>query len=419
MAKRTGAKWLWAAWAATAGGCALVAGLEDGYYVQKEGSGGSGAGGEAGAGGAAGGGMGGAGGAGGGDECTPAGKACVRQTCVDGKCVGECGPEDVRCSENRPQRCDERGEWEDAAPCGAAAPACDQGKCVPRSCVGLAETCGPGGDESCCATGAAVEGGTFNRGNDTRYPATVSGFLLDRYEVTVGRFRKFVGAYPGSKPAAGAGEHPKIAASGWDAAWDTSLPADTAALKAAVKCESTYQTWTDDSGANEHLPMSCLSWYVAFAFCAWDGGRLPTEAEWNYAAAGGGEQRPYPWSTSASDTTIDASHAAVDCMGDGVMPRSCAFSDFQLVGSRSPKGDGKWGQADLSGNLWEWVLDWYMAPYPSGSCNDCANSTSASGRVLRGGGWGLNASELLSPRRNLNVPSYRFHDVGARCARTP
>jgi formylglycine-generating enzyme required for sulfatase activity len=253
------------------------------------------------------------------------------------------------------------------------------------------------------------------------YPATVSRFLLDRFEVTVGRFRKFVAAYPGSKPGTGAGAHPLIARSGWDAAWDSSLPADAAALKTAVKCNSTYQTWTDAAAANEHLPMNCLSWYVAFAFCAWDGGRLPTEAEWNYAAAGGGGadgQREYPWSKPPSSTTIDSTYAVHDCMGDGVMPQSCALSDIQAVGSRSP-GDGRWGQADLAGNMWEWVLDWYKDPYASQECNDCANLASTSSRVFRGGSFGDGASYLLSSARVYVGPSSSSDSVGARCARTP
>ncbi|WP_437619137.1 formylglycine-generating enzyme family protein [Sorangium sp. So ce1151] len=433
MAKRKHARWLWAAWAFTAGGCGTLAGLEDSYYVLEGGSGGSGTGGHAGVGGEAGGGTGGgagaggSGGDGGGDECTPGGTECVGQTCMEGQCIGECGPEDVRCWENRPQRCDERGAWEDAEPCPAAAPVCDAGKCVPPSCVGLAATCGPDGNESCCASAEAVAGGTFNRGNDAAYPATVSGFLLDRFEVTVGRFRKFVEAYPGSKPAAGAGAHPSITGSGWNAAWDGNLPAaaeapDPAAqLKAAVKCDSTYQTWTDEAGANERLPMNCLSWYVAFAFCAWDGGRLATEAEWNYAAAGGGEedgQRKYPWSVPSSDETIDASHAVYGCAG-GESANECEFSDIQAVGSRSPAGDGKWGQADLAGNMWEWVLDWYANSYPAGECNNCANTTAASSRVIRGGGWYYGASALLSSRRYDGVSSSRYNFVGARCARTP
>src|SRR6185503_8188479 len=109
--------------------------------------------------------------------------------------------------------------------------------------------------------------------------------------ITVGRFRAFVEAYPGSKPKPGNGAHPLITGSGWDMMWDGSLPSDKAALTMALKCDSTYATWTDAPGVNENLPMNCITWYDAFAFCAWDKGRLPTEAEWNYAAAGGGEQR--------------------------------------------------------------------------------------------------------------------------------
>ncbi|MGK3992039.1 formylglycine-generating enzyme family protein [Sorangium sp. So ce1024] len=442
MEKRNGrrARWLWAAWALTAGGCAMLAGLEDEYRMLPGGSGGSGTGGEAGGtatgtggddgtggeagssvtgtgGGAGTGGEagGGTGGSGGGAECTPGGTECAGQTCVEGKCVGECGPEDVRCSENRPQRCDERGQWTDEEACPKEAPVCSGGTCrTPPSCVGLAATCGPAGNESCCAS-TAVPGGSFNRDNDPMYPAMVSGFLLDRFEVTVGRFRRFVEAYPGSKPAGGAGAHPSITGSGWDPSWP--LPADAAELKAAVKCNSTNQTWRDEGEGTEHLPMNCLSWYMAFAFCAWDGGRLATEAEWNYAAAGGSEQRPYPWSASASDDAIDTGHAVYDCMADGVMPRSCAFSDIKGVGSRSPAGDGKWGQADLAGNMWEWVLDWYAA-YPN-ECNNCANMIPASNRVIRGGSWSNNASLLLSSRRYYDDPSLRLNNVGARCARTP
>ncbi|MGK3992041.1 formylglycine-generating enzyme family protein [Sorangium sp. So ce1024] len=423
MGKRNGerARWLWAAWAFTAGGCATQVVQEPSDHVVEGGSGGSGVGGAASGDGETGGaaGAGGTGGEGGGSECTPGGSERADRTCIEGKCLGECAAEQLRCAGDRPQRCNEHGQWEDAAPCGAAAPVCSAGRCVPPSCVGLAEVCGPAGGESCCATAQAVPGGTFNRSNDPKYPATVSSFLLDRFEVTVGRFRKFVEAYPGSKPGAGAGAHPSIEGSGWDADWTISLPAGVPELMASVNCDATLQTWTDEAGANEQLPMNCLTWEVAFAFCAWDGGRLPTEAEWNYAAAGGREQREYPWSTPASSTTIDGSHAVYGCAGDGSTSSSCTFSDIQVVGSRSPKGDGKWGHADLSGNLGEWVLDWYATPYWPGECNDCANLVVASYQVFRGGGWNRDASALLSSRRDAGQRRLPGSYVGARCARTP
>ncbi|MGH7434042.1 MAG: hypothetical protein ACRENE_00035, partial [Polyangiaceae bacterium] len=72
------------------------------------------------------------------------------------------------------------------------------------SCGGLPNTCGPLHDESCCAN-SLVPGGTFNRDNNASYPATVDSFVLDRFEVTVGRFRKFYAQYPGNQPAGGSG----------------------------------------------------------------------------------------------------------------------------------------------------------------------------------------------------------------------
>jgi formylglycine-generating enzyme len=154
--------------------------------------------------------------------------------------------------------------------------------------------------------------------------------------------------------------------------------------------------------------MNCISWYEAFAFCIWDGGRLPTEAEWNYAAAGGTEQRVYPWSSPPASTTLDYSHAVYDD-GGAIAP--------QNVGSKSPKGDSKFGQADLAGNVWEWALDSYANSLPA-SCANCANLGSAAHRVVRGGSFNYNASYLLVSPRCDDPPAGRYAGLGARCARS-
>jgi formylglycine-generating enzyme len=239
---------------------------------------------------------------------------------------------------------------------------------------------------------------------DNTHPATLSDFRLDTYEVTVGRFRAFVAGYPGNKPAGGTGKNPNNSSDpGWNATWNASLPADQAALVASIKCNGT--TWTDNAGNNDNRPMNCIDWYQAFAFCIWDGGRLPTEAEWNYAAAGGSEQRVHPWSVPPTSTTIDISYA------DNVSPP-------QAVGSKSPKGDSGWGQADMMGNVWEWALDWYSTY--ADPCTNCADTTSATYRIFRGGGYVNGGSEptMLVAARSGSGPTYLYNNVGGRCARS-
>src|SRR5262249_30558262 len=150
---------------------------------------------------------------------------------------------------------------------------------------------------------------------DASWVATLRDFRLDRYEVTVGRFRRFIaaqGAFSNSPPTAGAGAQPWIANSGWDPSWAANLMPGGPALISVLTCDLAYQTWTDLPGPNESKPINCVTWYEAMAFCAWDGGFLPTEAEWNYAAAGGSEQRAYPWSIPAGSVAIDPSDASYD-----------------------------------------------------------------------------------------------------------
>jgi sulfatase modifying factor 1 len=288
------------------------------------------------------------------------------------------------------------------------------------SCQGLMANCGASSNDNCCAS-PTVMGGSFYRDTSTSYPATISTFALDKYEVTVGRFRKFVTAYAGP-PANGAGAHPLIAGSGWKSPdWDSSIAADSNDLAMAVQCNATYKTW-NAAGTNDRLPMNCVSWYEALAFCAWDAGRLPTEAEWEYAAAGGGEapngERLYPWGNAPVPTSAASSpalaHATYGCMGDGSGYADCAFTDILAAGSK-PSGVGWYGNHDLAGSMWEWALDWYAAY--GAVCNNCANLTDATARVGRGGGWGSGAGGLAAAARIDFAPASRFDNVGFRCAK--
>jgi formylglycine-generating enzyme required for sulfatase activity len=244
---------------------------------------------------------------------------------------------------------------------------------------------------------------------------------LDRFEVTVGRFRQFVSAVVGGyTPAAGAGKHSHLSSggvsgeTGWNASWNNELPNtapdwDTALSKGNA-------TWTSLAGANELRPMNHVNWYHAYAFCIWDGGFLPTESEWNYAAAGGSEQREYPWSNPPTSTTIDNTLAVYDCMGDGTA--GCAFADILPVGSKSTPGDGRWLQSDLAGSVKEWTLDYYVAVFPV-PCVDCAQ-LSGTDRVTRGGSWSDSDPDVLKSWRRVTQPSTTTaSNTGVRCAREP
>ena len=311
-------------------------------------------------------------------------------------------------------------------------PASDAPSTTPPSCAGLAMTCGATGKDSCCAS-LEVPGGTYFRSYDVAGDprsgtqtamATVSDFRLDKYEVTVGRFRAFVNAGMGtqlSPPMAGAGAHAKLAGSGWDAAWNTSLSANGQVGGVALLCDATFQTWTAAADANEARPMNCITWYEAMAFCVWDGGYLPTEAEWNYAASGGTQQRALPWSTPPASVAIDGTYASyspddgMTCVGDD--QPACSVADLIPVGSK-PKGDGRWGQSDLAGNVDEWTLDWFVSSYP-GSCMDCANLTPTATRVNRGGSYNDDATAPRQTNRSHNPPGLRANYLGVRCARAP
>ncbi len=248
----------------------------------------------------------------------------------------------------------------------------------------------------------------------------VSDFVLDRFEVTVGRFRAFVAAFgDGWRPAPGAGAHRALelaaglvpGTSGWQSEWDDQLPSDAASLRALLACNSAFQTWTYAPGENEAYPMNCLNWYEALAFCIWDGGRLPTEAEWEYAAAGGDENRLFPWGDSMTSP----------------LPANYGYnhtSPFVAVGSE-PAGDGRWGHSDLAGSLWEWALDWHSDGWyerVGDSCFDCANLTAGTDRVIRGGEFLIDANSLRAAFRFSSFDSYEFLEnhyatVGVRCAR--
>ena len=294
--------------------------------------------------------------------------------------------------------------------------------------------------ESCC-TSLGVTGGTYFRAytNSGSGPtgeanaATVSSFQLDKYAVTVGRFREFVAAWnhgSGYTPPVGSGRHGYLnggqgledsAGSGtYEPGWLSSEDGSIAPTDANLACSGSifgtaagFSTWTSAAGSQENLPINCVTWQEAFAFCIWDGGFLPSEAEWEYAAAGGSQQREYPWGTAAPGTANQ--YAIYACHYPG--GASCSgLANIAPVGTAT-LGAGFWGQLDLAGNLWQWNLDSYVGYVDP--CTDCAFATAGSRRVFRGGMFNSLTTDLFPPSRSGGMPTARDYAVGLRCARTP
>jgi formylglycine-generating enzyme required for sulfatase activity len=237
---------------------------------------------------------------------------------------------------------------------------------------------------------------------------------MDKFEVTVGRFREFVDAYPSSKPAAGEGVHPHVGGTGWSTTWDAELPGTRQELIDGVtgsECNTPrVVTFTAEPSANESRAMNCVTWYEAFAYCAWSGGRLPSLAEHSLASTGGTEQRVYPWSSPADSTTVDATYATY---GNDTCPSNSTDNApcISPVGS-TPLGVGRWGHMDLSGNVAEFVFDVDVTlPVP---CNNCiATDVDMSARVLMGGYYNSSSTELRNA--NTRYASARSKIAGIRC----
>lgn len=343
--------------------------------------------------------------------------------CTTGKCV-ECEDTEKRCKDcatgaadcnsNVPQTCVE-GQWvDDQKPCSQF---CSKGECkTANSCdANNTERTTCAATQSCCLS-QLVPGGEFLRDydaadySDDTHPAKLSPFYLDKFEVTVGRMRQFVSAFAAIKLKLddGDGKSPHIADdTGWDK--DYALPTDQAALIEVLKSQDCPgATWSDDLVTNNDLPINCVPFNIAYAFCVWDGGRLPTEAEWNFAAAGGDEQRVFPWKAPpAEELPITDDYANYGNTHTGPT----------AVGSK-PAGNARWGQADLAGNVSEWLLDYYSEEYPA-NCVDCLNATPGTDRSARGGSYISPEGVLAVSLPGYEDPQYGKPFHGFRCARDP
>ncbi|MEZ4773066.1 MAG: SUMF1/EgtB/PvdO family nonheme iron enzyme [Bacteroidia bacterium] len=235
-----------------------------------------------------------------------------------------------------------------------------------------------------------ITGGTFKREN---YNVTVSDFWLGKTEVTNGQYAEFLNA-KGNQSEGGVE---------W---YDASGSGYNGYAEAAIQKQG--NSWVVKSGREDH-PVNYVSWFGAKAYCDWlsertgQNWRLPTEAEWEYAAGGGSTGRTIYAVTDSEASLGDYAWFTSNTNNTGTRP----------VGQKKPN---RLGLYDMSGNVWEWCGDWYGS-YPESAQQDPTGPLSGSYRVLRGGGWATSSVNCRVANRINSTPGSRHGNDGFRVAR--
>ena len=180
---------------------------------------------------------------------------------------------------------------------------------------------------------------------------------------------------------------------------------------------------SDHDGCNwglagfEQHPVNCVTWYQASQFCEWFGGRLLTEAEWEFAARSGGDSRDFPWG-------MDKPSCAFAVMTDAAGVSGCGNGRTWPVCSK-PEGRTDQGLCDMAGNVYEWVEDNFHHTYDGTPPTDGSawldpDATVAGFRVLRGAAYNAASADYLHVAGRANEPGTVEGDkYGIRCGRTP
>jgi eukaryotic-like serine/threonine-protein kinase len=255
----------------------------------------------------------------------------------------------------------------------------------------------------------AVAGGKFFMGDDDgddderpAHQAILSPYCVDVHEVTVIDY--------GACVQAGSCEAAPVAVS-----WKDATPKDKKVF--STLCNGA------DSERGRH-PVNCVDWSMASVYCAFVGKRLPTEAEWEFAARGS-DGRKYPWGDEEPDSTrLNACGKECIAWGvkNGVALRSLYTNDDGFVGTAPvgafPLGASPFGLLDVVGNVWEWTSDWEGAYHPTPE-TDPKGPKTGTRRVVRGGAFnGAYASWIRPTRRYSDRPETRSHAYGFRCAKS-
>jgi formylglycine-generating enzyme required for sulfatase activity len=256
---------------------------------------------------------------------------------------------------------------------------------------GAIEICGDGIDQDCTDGDLAcpaidevlIPAGRFAMGSSSgvgdpdeqpRHNVTIPQFHIDRNEVTNASYQTCVAAHACTPPG----------------------------MLTSVSRSSYF----GDVGFTSY-PAIYVSWNQADTYCRWLGKRLPTEAEWEKAARGDDDNRQYPW---GGNSPPQCSQANV------MMGMTACVGDTAAVGSY-PRGASPYGALDMTGNVWEWVNDWYSATYYASSpSNNPPGPTSGTERVRRGGSFLNDGTFGRVSNRASDVPTAQLAGVGFRCA---
>jgi formylglycine-generating enzyme required for sulfatase activity len=224
-----------------------------------------------------------------------------------------------------------------------------------------------------------------------RHRVDVEPFSLDKTEVTNARFERFLTAT----------QHVTAAeATGWSEVFRQKDGKWGWEKRHEVNWRHAFR---EQASTLPGHPVVHVSWNDAAAYCAWAGKRLPTEAEWEYAARGNAGLK-YPWGDHWSSARA---RYFANREGGTTAP----------VGSY-PDGASPFGLLDLAGNVWEWTSSLFR-PYPYSPNDGREVSATPGNRTVRGGGWNGNAVTMRSARRGGNAPTDHSNLIGLRCARTP
>lgn len=319
------------------------------------------------------------------------------------------------------------------------------------------------GDTSCCAPGRDGEapaapaafrrvrtgategmrllpGGEFLMGTDGNYgfaadgegpahPVRLEPFHIDATCVTNGQFNAFVNA---------TGYKTQAEKFGWSFVFQGHLTPQQQAAAVRLRvagsewwCRVDGATWRHPEGPGSNIkqrwahPVVHVSWHDALAYAAWAGKRLPTEAEWEFAARGGLVQQRFPW---GGELEPGGKHRMNVWQGEFPAHNTCADGHYGPAPAKNYKANG-YGLYQMTGNVWEWCWDWFDAGYyrtsprenPTGPATG-ADSTGSplARRVMRGGSYLCHASycnRYRTDARSSNTPDSSTTNLGFRCVR--